>query len=43
LIAFGNRKDWQLPLIELATQREAQGVADWTAYCEAFDLSVAKG
>jgi uncharacterized protein (DUF2252 family) len=37
LIAFGSRKDWQLPLIELATQCEAQVNADWKAYCEAFD------
>jgi hypothetical protein len=37
LIAFGNRKDWQLPLIELATQCEAQVNADWKAYCEAYD------
>ncbi len=37
LIAFGNRKDWQLPLIELATQCEAQVGADWKAYCEAYD------
>ncbi|WGS53830.1 DUF2252 domain-containing protein [Paraburkholderia sp. D15] len=37
LIAFGNRRDWQLPLIELATQCEAQVAADWAAYCEAYD------
>ncbi len=37
LIAFGNRKDWQLPLIDLATQCEAQVNADWKAYCEAYD------
>jgi uncharacterized protein (DUF2252 family) len=37
LIAFGNRRDWQLPLIELATQCEAQVIADWKAYCEAYD------
>ncbi|HEX7932051.1 MAG TPA: DUF2252 domain-containing protein [Paraburkholderia sp.] len=37
LIAFGNRKDWQVPLIELATQCEAQVAADWKAYCEAYD------
>ncbi|NYH14532.1 uncharacterized protein (DUF2252 family) [Paraburkholderia bryophila] len=37
LIAFGNRKDWQLPLIEVATQCEAQVAADWKAYCEAYD------
>ncbi|NVH75235.1 DUF2252 domain-containing protein [Paraburkholderia sp. JPY432] len=37
LIAFGSRRDWQLPLIDLATQCEAQVAADWKAYCEAFD------
>ncbi|RZF30149.1 DUF2252 domain-containing protein [Paraburkholderia sp. UYCP14C] len=37
LIAFGSRRDWQLPLIDLATQCEAQVVADWKAYCEAYD------
>jgi uncharacterized protein (DUF2252 family) len=37
LIAFGNRKDWQLPLIDLATQCEARVGADWKAYCEAYD------
>lgn len=40
LIAFGNRKDWQLPLIELATQCEAQVEADWKSYCEAYDRGV---
>ncbi|CAD6532739.1 DUF2252 domain-containing protein [Paraburkholderia metrosideri] len=48
LIAFGNRKDWQLPLIELATQCETLVMDDWKAYCEAydrgaFDLTRAKG
>ncbi len=37
LIAFGSRKDWQMPLIELATQCEQQVAADWKSYCEAFD------
>lgn len=37
LIEFGNRNDWRLPLIELATQCEAQVNADWKAYCEAYD------
>ena len=37
LIAFGNRKDWQLPLIELATQCETLVMDDWKAYCEAYD------
>jgi uncharacterized protein (DUF2252 family) len=37
LIAFGNRADWQMPLIELATQCEAQVAADWKAYREAYD------
>ncbi|MFP3551424.1 DUF2252 domain-containing protein [Paraburkholderia sp. SIMBA_049] len=37
LIAFGEDSKWQLPLIELATQCEAQVVSDWKAYCEAFD------
>ena len=37
LIAFGDNTRWQLPLIELATQCEAQVVSDWKAYCAAFD------
>jgi uncharacterized protein (DUF2252 family) len=37
LIAFGNRRDWQLPLIEIATRCEAQVQVDWKAYCEAYD------
>ncbi|HZZ12470.1 MAG TPA: DUF2252 domain-containing protein [Paraburkholderia sp.] len=37
LIAFGARRDWQLPLIELAAQCAAQVTADWKAYCEAYD------
>jgi uncharacterized protein (DUF2252 family) len=37
LIAFGNRADWQMPLIERATQCETQVAADWKAYCEAYD------
>ncbi|MBB5402707.1 DUF2252 domain-containing protein [Paraburkholderia youngii] len=37
LIAYGSRRDWQLPLIDLATQCEAQVAADWKAYCEAYD------
>ncbi|MFP3567527.1 DUF2252 domain-containing protein [Paraburkholderia sp. SIMBA_030] len=37
LIAFGARRDWQLPLIEVAVQCEAQVAADWKAYCDAYD------
>jgi uncharacterized protein (DUF2252 family) len=37
LIAFGNRRDWQLPLIGIATGCEAQVQVDWKAYCEAYD------
>ncbi|MDR6449411.1 DUF2252 domain-containing protein [Paraburkholderia sp. 22099] len=37
LIAFGNRRDWQVPLIELATQCAAQVAADWKTYSEAYD------
>ncbi|WP_144148620.1 DUF2252 domain-containing protein [Paraburkholderia sp. BCC1884] len=37
LIAFGNRTDWQLRLIDIATQCEAQVAADWKAYSEAYD------
>jgi uncharacterized protein (DUF2252 family) len=40
LIAFGNRKDWQLPLVNIATQCEAQVAADWKTYCEAYDSGV---
>jgi uncharacterized protein (DUF2252 family) len=43
LIAFGNRTDWQAPLIELATQCAAQVAADWKAYCEAYDRGAFKG
>ncbi|PCE23300.1 hypothetical protein BWP39_26865 [Paraburkholderia acidicola] len=42
LIAFGSRKDWQLPLIELATQCEAQIAADWKTYCDAYDSGAFK-
>lgn len=38
LIAFGGRRDWQLPLVEIAVQCEAQVAADWKAYCDAYDL-----
>jgi hypothetical protein len=34
---FGSRKDWQLPLVEVATQCEEQVTKDWHAYCEAYD------
>ncbi|HEY4298085.1 MAG TPA: DUF2252 family protein, partial [Paraburkholderia sp.] len=37
LIAYGNRNDWQMPLIELATQCATQVADDWKAYCEAYD------
>ena len=37
LIAFGCRKDWQMPLVELAVQCEAQVIDDWKAYCAAYD------
>ncbi|SIT45442.1 conserved hypothetical protein [Paraburkholderia piptadeniae] len=37
LIAFGEKSKWQLALIDLATQCEAQVVSDWQAYCKAFD------
>ncbi|OLL28917.1 hypothetical protein BTH42_24555 [Burkholderia sp. SRS-W-2-2016] len=37
LIAFGSRRDWQLPLVDLATQCEAQVSADWKDYCDAYD------
>ncbi|MFM0738106.1 DUF2252 domain-containing protein [Paraburkholderia xenovorans] len=37
LIAFGQRRDWQLPLIDLAVQSEARVVADWKTYCDAYD------
>ncbi|APA87379.1 DUF2252 domain-containing protein [Paraburkholderia sprentiae WSM5005] len=37
LIAFGSRRDWQMPLIELAAQCAAQVAADWKAYREAYD------
>ncbi|SMG57962.1 DUF2252 domain-containing protein [Paraburkholderia susongensis] len=40
LIAFGNRRDWQLPLIDLATQCETQVAADWKTYCDAYDRGV---
>jgi hypothetical protein len=37
LIAFGNRQDWQVPLVNVAMQCEAQVAADWKAYCDAYD------
>jgi uncharacterized protein (DUF2252 family) len=37
LIAFGEKSKWQLPLIDLTTQCEAQVVGDWQTYCKAFD------
>jgi uncharacterized protein (DUF2252 family) len=36
-IEFASRKDWQLALVELAAQCEAQVIEDWKTYCEAFD------
>lgn len=36
LIAFGNRKEWQLRLVELAVQCETQVLADWKIYCDAY-------
>jgi uncharacterized protein (DUF2252 family) len=40
LIEFGCSKNWQMPLIELAGQCEAQVEADRRAYCEAYDRGV---
>ncbi|MEW9586903.1 DUF2252 domain-containing protein [Paraburkholderia sp. DGU8] len=37
LIEFGSSNHWQMPLIELAVQCEAQVTADWRTYCEAYD------
>jgi uncharacterized protein (DUF2252 family) len=37
LIAFGERHDWRLPLVECAVQCEAQVIDDWKAYCDAYD------
>ena len=37
LIAFGSRKDWQMPLVELAVQCEAQVIEDWKTYSAAYD------
>ncbi len=37
MIAFGEKTDWQMPLIELALQCEKQVQDDWRAYCEAYD------
>jgi uncharacterized protein (DUF2252 family) len=37
LIAFGDAAKWQLPLIDLATQCEAQVVSDWHDYSKAYD------
>jgi uncharacterized protein (DUF2252 family) len=37
LITFGGRKDWQMPLVELAVQCEAQVIEDWKTYCAAYD------
>lgn len=40
MIAFGEKTDWQMPLIELALQCEKQVQDDWRAYCEAYDGGV---
>ncbi|CAN7674274.1 DUF2252 domain-containing protein [Trinickia sp. LjRoot230] len=37
LIDFGARGDWQVSMIDLATQAAAQVLADWRAYCAAYD------
>ncbi|MEA3120288.1 MAG: hypothetical protein QOI13_3558 [Paraburkholderia sp.] len=37
LIAFGDRKDWQLPLTEIASRCAEQVAIDWRAYCIRFD------
>jgi len=37
LIEFGSRKDWQMPLVELAVQCEAQVIEDWKTYSAAYD------
>jgi uncharacterized protein (DUF2252 family) len=37
LIAFGDRKDWQLPLTEIASQCAEQIAIDWRAYCVSYD------
>jgi uncharacterized protein (DUF2252 family) len=37
LIAFGDDTKWQRPLVDLATQCEAQVVSDWHEYSAAFD------
>ncbi|WP_345814935.1 DUF2252 domain-containing protein [Paraburkholderia sp. PREW-6R] len=40
LIAFGNRRDWQLPLVDLAMQCAVQVEQDWQTYCNAYDRGV---
>jgi uncharacterized protein (DUF2252 family) len=37
LIEFGSRKDWQMPLVELAVQCEAQVIEDWKTYSATYD------
>lgn len=37
LIAFGARKDWQLPLIDLAGKCAEQVLSDWREYCASYD------
>lgn len=37
LIAFGARRDWRGPIVELAAAGAAQVAADWQAYCAGYD------
>jgi uncharacterized protein (DUF2252 family) len=37
LIAFGDRKDWQLPLTEIASQSAEQVAIDWRTYSASYD------
>lgn len=42
LIAFGARKDWRLPLIDLAVKCAEQVVGDWREYCDGYDRGAFK-
>ncbi len=36
-IAFGDRRDWQAPLIKLARKQAAKNASDWVKYSKAYD------
>ena len=41
-IAFGNRGDWQAPLLKYATAYAAKVASDWKNYCREYDRSASE-